>query len=245
MRRTSPDRSDKPDMPQTEFRRYAIYFTPPPGPLARFGATWLGWDIDTGRETPHPENIPDLPAPASELTKEPRRYGLHATMKPPFRLNCHATPDILKDALTAFCARHTPIALQSVTLTRMGRILALTPDGDTDALNLLAASVVRQFDRFRAAPDDAEITRYQTPNLNAAQMANVAQWGYPYVLDQFRWHMTLTGKRPQKQIAQIEASLTAKLNPILPRPFIIDGLSLVGEDRQGHFHLIHRALLTG
>ncbi|HDR28083.1 MAG TPA: phosphonate metabolism protein, partial [Rhodovulum sp.] len=26
------------------YKRYAIYFAPEPGPLAEFGAAWLGWD---------------------------------------------------------------------------------------------------------------------------------------------------------------------------------------------------------
>src|SRR5690625_3806511 len=33
----------------TRFRRYAIYWAPPAGSdLARFGASWLGWDADLG-----------------------------------------------------------------------------------------------------------------------------------------------------------------------------------------------------
>ena len=69
-----------------DWRRQAIYFAPPAGsPLARFGAAWLGWDPEAGAEV---EGLPvaGLPLPREALVAAPRRYGFHATLKPPFRL---------------------------------------------------------------------------------------------------------------------------------------------------------------
>lgn len=232
-------------MPQTQFRRYAIYFTPPPGQLARFGAAWLGWDIVSGCAAPHPDDILGLPTAIADLTQKPRRYGLHATIKAPFRLHPATAPEALQDALVAFCTTRAPVSLAAVTLTRMGHFLALTAEGATTALDLLAADTVRQFDHFRAPPNDAEIARHQGPQFSEKQKANALRWGYPHVMDQFHWHMTLTGKCPPMHSAQIEASLALKLTPLLPRPFIIDALSLVGEDSESNFHLIHRAALSG
>ncbi|PKP65441.1 MAG: phosphonate metabolism protein, partial [Alphaproteobacteria bacterium HGW-Alphaproteobacteria-8] len=74
-----------------QMHRFALYYAPPPGPLADFAADWLGWDATAGREMPHPI-VPGLPGPVEELTRAPRKYGLHGTLKPPFRLAQGATP---------------------------------------------------------------------------------------------------------------------------------------------------------
>ena len=230
-------------MPDPAFRRYAIYYTPPDGPLARFGAAWLGWNIALGQSEPHPEGITGLPAPIAQLSETPRRYGFHATIKPPFRLAQGAQPEALNDALTSFCATRAPVTLDGIGLARLGRFLAIVPTGNTDALDRLAADTVRQLDPFRAALTPAEVARHTHPRMNAAQSENLHLWGYPHVMDQFRWHMTLTGKRPAPEATRTQAALAPVLAPLLSRPLVIDALSLVGEDSDGFFHFIHRAPL--
>ncbi|MAU53640.1 MAG: phosphonate metabolism protein [Roseovarius sp.] len=222
------------------FARYAIYFTPAPGPLADFGAAWLGWDPVRGAPCPHPA----LDLPVAEITATPRRYGLHATMKPPFRLAPGQTGAALSEALAAFCADHAPAVLDGLGLARLGRFIALRPEGDEGALNALAAATVRAFDPFRAPLTEAELARRRARPLTRAQEANLRAWGYPYVMDAFRFHITLTGDLPTDTLAAVQAALAPRLAPILPRPFVIDALSLLGEDPQGRFHLIHRHTLT-
>ncbi|HBR36147.1 MAG TPA: phosphonate metabolism protein, partial [Sulfitobacter pontiacus] len=63
------------------FKRYAIYYTPPPGDFARRGAVWLGWDVQAGEAVAHPD-IEGLDI--AKLTQRPRKYGLHGTVKAPF-----------------------------------------------------------------------------------------------------------------------------------------------------------------
>ncbi len=232
-------------MPLSAYRRYAIYYTPPPGPLARFGAEWLGWDIAEGCSPAARPDIRGLPADMDTLTETPRRYGFHATIKPPFRLAPTQTEAALTAALSAFCATRAPACAAGLELARLGRFLALVPVGDTGSINTLAADVVRDLDVFRAAPTAAEIARYDSPNLSAVQSRNLHRWGYPHVIDSFRWHMTLTGKHSRADIAKIHAALTPALTPLLPRPYTLDALSLTGEDAVGNFHLIRRIPLTG
>ncbi len=232
-------------MPDRLFRRYAIYYTPAPSPLARFGAAWLGHDIASGTSVFHPQNIKGLPAAITDLTETPRRYGFHATIKPPFRLAADASPEALMDALEQFCADQPPVALDGAELARFGRFLAIAATGDTAALTRLAAHTVHQFDIFRAPPNAAEIARHQRPQISAAEAKNLRLWGYPHVMEQFRWHMTLTGKRPARETAQIQTALAPIIAPMLAPPPVIDALSLVGEDADGGFHLIHRAPLRG
>lgn len=229
-------------MPEPVFRRFAIYYIPPPGPLARFGAEWLGWDIAAGAPAARRADIPGLPAPLDALTEAPRRYGFHATIKPPFRLAPGQTEAALTATLREVCAARAPVTTAGLEIASLGRFLALTPRGDTSALTALAADIVRALDLFRATPTAAETARHQRATLSAAQTENVRLWGNPHVMDSFRWHMTLTGKRPRAEAEQTRAALAPMLAPLL-RPLRIDALSLVGEDATGHFHQIHSAPL--
>lgn len=226
------------------FKRYGIYYTPPPGPFAEAGAAWLGWDAAAG-ETRRPPAIAGLPVPWEAITATPRKYGFHATIKPPFRLAPGYDAGALKAAFAALCARQAPVVIEALTLAPLGRFLALIPQGETPDLAALAATSVRALDPFRAPLTDDERARRRAAGLTPAQDALLQRWGYPYVMEAFRFHMTLTGTLPQAALAAVTAALEAHLVPLLPRPLPIDALSLVGEDAAGRFHLVHRIALSG
>jgi len=215
--------------------RHAIYWLPE-GPLGAWGAAWLGWDPGTGQEVPHPD-----PALAS-LTEEPRRYGVHATLKAPFRLAPGRTEDELAQALAAFAARRGPAEAPGLRLARIGRFLALVPEDDA-AINALAAACVTELDPFRAPPSSAELQRRRAAGLDAAEEANLLRWGYPYVLDRFRFHVTLSGPLDQGQEERVRAILD-RHPPPLPRPFRLSALAHLGEGADGRFRLVHRYTLS-
>jgi len=225
------------------FTRYAIYYAPPAtADWSRFAASWLGWDMETGAELPHPD-IAGLDV--AEITAVPRKYGLHATMKPPMRLAKGQTQAALEDACAALAERQQPVTLDGLQLARLGRFLALRPVGDETALNALASACVRDLDPFRAPAPEAELARRRAAGLSAEQDENLSRWGYPYVLGQFRFHITLTGKLPKPQLPLVEDALASHLLPLLPEPFEIRDLALMGEAEDGQFHLIHRYALSG
>jgi putative phosphonate metabolism protein len=226
------------------FQRYAIYFTPPLGPLSDFGAAWLGWDVNGGTEVAHPE-LPELASSISEITKTPRKYGFHATMKPPFRLDEEYSFEDLRASAAEICASLAPVKLDGLKLDQIGRFLALTPVGNEAALNGLAGDVVRAFDRFRAPASEAELQRRRAAGLSAAQEENLTTWGYPYVMEECHFHMTLSGKLSKSQISETHARLSDVIDPLLPKPFEIRDLSLVGEAEDGRFHFIERFALSG
>lgn len=226
-----------------QFSRYAIYVTPPPGPFATFGAAWLGWDADSGEE-PVRADVPNLPLARAAITEAPGNYGFHATIKPPFRLAVGRSEAELRDALVAFCARHAPVVLDGLELARLGRFLAVVPTGDQTSLNALAADTVRCLDPFRAAMTDAELSRRRKSRLTRAQEALLLEWGYPYVMNEFRFHLTLTGNLPKTHVEKVMAILMTVLAPLLPAPFVIDALSLMGESPDGRFHVLDRVPLT-
>lgn len=172
--------------------RYAIYYVPAAASvLYRFGASVLGYDAYTGKDCAHPEGVDAAAWPA--LTREPRVYGFHATMKPPMRLRDGATERDLTEAFTAFCRNQTPVDAGKAVIRQLGAFIAITPDKPSEPLNALAGSCVRHFDSFRAMPTEQELTRRLTPGITDRQIEHLYRWGYPYVFDDFRFHMTLTG----------------------------------------------------
>lgn len=227
-----------------DYTRYAIYFTPAPGPLADFGAAWLGWDIATGTPHAHPD-LPDLPLPVEKITRTPRKYGFHATIKPPFRLAPGTQAAALSDALSTLCESVAPVTLDGLRLSQIGRFLALVPEGETDALSALAARVVRDLDPFRAAPTDEELARRRARPLTERQDTMLRDWGYPYVMEEFRFHMTLSGALPPDALEPTFQALSPMVAKVVAHPTRIDRLSLVGEREDGRFETIRDVVLTG
>ncbi len=223
--------------------RYAIYYTPPPGAFAAFGASWLGWDVEAGCRVVQP-SLPGLTRLLSEITATPRRYGFHATLKPPFRLAEGQDQAALDAAVVRLADTLAPVRMNGLKLADIGRFLALMPDGDPTTLDALAARVVETLDGFRAPIGEAERARRAT-GLSPRQAALLERWGYPYVLEEFRFHMTLTGPFDRAEAAPVSAALVPRLAACLPRPFLLDALSLVAEGEDGYFRVLHRYALSG
>lgn len=226
------------------FARYAIYYLPSPdADWTRFATRWLGWDCATGRTTVPPA-LDGLPRPWDEITATPRRYGLHATIKPPFRLAEGVTLADLQAACAAICATTRPVRLDGLKLTTLGRFLALRPVGDETALNALATRCVRDLEPFRA-PLTAEERARRTAGLRPDLIQNLDRWGYPHVMEAFRFHITLTGPLKPKEREATREVLARHLTPLLPHPFILGELALVGEDANGFLHSLRRFPLSG
>ncbi|MEP2716075.1 DUF1045 domain-containing protein [Pseudophaeobacter sp.] len=225
------------------FTRYAIYYAPPAdAEWSQFATQWLGWDMEAGHAATQPE-IAGLDL--AEITAVPRKYGLHATLKPPMRLAAGCTLEDLQAACAALASHLAPVTLEGLHLARLGRFLVVQVSGAETALSQFAAACVQGLDRFRAPASEAELAKRRAAGLTPAQEANLTTWGYPYVLDQFRFHLTLTGKLPKADLPAVEAALNTHLIPLLPKPLVIRNFALVGEDPEGRFHLLHRYALTG
>ena len=175
--------------------RYAIYFVPPArSDLYRFGARFLGYDCYTGGDLGHPPDI-GLGATAwEELTREPRRYGFHATLKAPFRLLPPFTEPDLVAELDRFSALPRASVSVEPTIRAIERFIAIVPRGASAAVDQLAADCVTAFDRFRRPLTPQERNRRVAAGGHARQIdENLDRWGYPFVFEDFRFHMTLTG----------------------------------------------------
>lgn len=179
--------------------RYALYFAPlDDRPLWTFGSTTIGWDAETATPSPPRPPSPALAAGWVEATAEPRRYGFHATLKAPFALADDVRVDDLLDAAAMFAA--TPRALPALHLEAriIAGFVALVPNAANAALDDLAAACVRDFDRFRAPLSEKDRARRAPELLTPRQRDYLDRWGYPFVFEEFRFHMTLTGRLPRE-----------------------------------------------
>lgn len=181
----------------------------------------------------------DIPG-AEQATETPRRYGFHATLKPPFRLAEGTTAEGLGTAV-ALAAAATPAVLGAeLRLARLGPFLALVPAGDHAPFGQLGAEMVRRLDPFRAPAPLAEIARRRAQGLSEAEERNLARWGYPHVMESFRFHMTLSGALGPEEGARFEAALAPAVKAAVPSPFEIRDVTLAGEDDEGRFHDLQR-----
>jgi putative phosphonate metabolism protein len=171
--------------------RYAIYFAPPDGSaLAPAGSRWLGRDAVSGATLVQPPCPGIAPARLAELTSGARRYGFHGTLKPPFRLRAGRKPDELGQAVAALAARQQRFFF-TLRLATLAGFFAWLPAEAHDEIAAVAAACVTGLEDFRAPPDELELARRRR-GLNPNQAALLQRWGYPYVLDEFRFHLTLS-----------------------------------------------------
>lgn len=209
--------------------RYAVYWAPPvDSALHTFGTAWLGRDCATGETLPPPGGIDTETWRAA--TADPRVYGFHGTLKPPFRT---ADPDGLLAALERFTASRIAFDIPPLKLARLGRFLALIPGAPAPALLQLAADCVRDFDGFRLPAPPEELARRRKAGLTPRQDDHLVRWGYPYVLEEFRFHLTLTGKVDTPTGDAIEALLTPQVAPFCAAPLRIGELTLFEQESPG------------
>ena len=222
--------------------RAALYFTcPKDDPLTRAAVDWLGRDAWRGLDA----NAAAGAGPES-VVREPRRYGFHATLKPPFRLADGKSVEALRAAVAAFAAGRPALTIASLDLARIGAFFALVPGGEAPGLDALAGAVVTAFEPFRAPPTEAEIARRGPDRLTPRQREHLEAWGYPYVFDEFRFHMTLTGRVPAEDHDAVEAALRTRFAPFIGRPLAVDTLCLFVEpDPPGDFVVDMAVRLAG
>ena len=224
------------------FDRYAIFYTAPPGAFADFCASWLGWDSRSGARVPHPD-IGNLDV--ATLTATPRKYGFHGTLKAPFHLTQTANEAGLHDAVADFAKATAPVLDLPMSLQLHHGFIALRPTGETPELNRLAARIVVDLDAFRTAAPPKELARRRAAGLTPRQDHNMMTWGYPFILEDFHFHLTLSGRLDDATGESIIQAVAPHMNPVLPDTIAIDHIALMGQAGDGMFHEIHRYALAG
>ena len=210
--------------------RFALYWAPREDTaLARFGAGWLGRDAATGRALPQPAIAELAPERIAAITRAPRRYRFHATLKAPFRLAAGRSAAELHGAVSRFAAAQAAFEIGLLHLEPLAGFLALTPQLPSPRLQAFAAACVRDLDRFRAPPSAAEIARRRQSGLSPRQDAQLLAFGYPYVLADFRFHLTLTDRLEPPERDRLLTILRSRATAALARPVRIEDLCLFAQ----------------
>ncbi len=225
--------------------RYGIYFAPAPGALLHeLGSRWLGRDAITG-ESLDPELRANLTHDFwCHATLSPRRYGFHATLKPPFRLAESACFEDLQSALHKFAAAHSAFIAPPLAVNGLGRFLALTLMEPCEQFANLAADCVSEFDRFRAPATEEELAQRLHDKLSLREREHVLRWGYPYVFDTWKFHMSLTGSLPAHHLPPLEQHLSERFCAVSRQPLPVDAICIFHEPHPGApFRIVERATL--
>jgi putative phosphonate metabolism protein len=206
------------------FPRYAIYYAPAQGSsLDQFGAEMLGYDAWIGAALPFPAGVMDDEPDWRAMTEDPRKYGFHATLKAPISLADGKTESGLLAACADFAGQPRRIPVITPVVNSISGFIAVTPAERSSELEQFAADCVRAFEPFRA-PLTAEDRHRRNPSkLTPRQLEYLDRWGYPYVMEEFRFHMTLT--------CRLDAERRASMLTMLRELFAVLGFERLAIDR--------------
>ncbi|NGP17065.1 DUF1045 domain-containing protein [Devosia aurantiaca] len=222
-------------MPQ----RFAIYYAPSTSdPLWDRSTAWLGRDPASGEF--FEGTVAGIErARLLNLTQSASRYGFHATLKPPMALAAGATVEDLEDALAEFARTQQPVELGRLRLADLDGFLALVPDRENTALQDFAAHVVESFEPLRAPLSPRDFAARLAKGLTPRQEELLEAYGYPYVFDEFRFHMTLTDRLAEEDREELQSAAQTWFGPVLEEPVTLDRLVLYSEAESGTLFVRH------
>jgi len=222
------------------FPRYAIYYAPAQGSsLDQFGAEMLGYDAWIGAALPFPGDVIERIADWRELSSDPRKYGFHATLKAPMALADGKSEKLLLAACAEFAGAPRPIPRFVPIVNSISGFIAVIPGERSSELQHLAADAVRAFDGFRAPLSTEERARRNPSRLTPRQAEYLDRWGYPYVMEEFRFHMTLTGRLDDTRREHVLAMLRERFARLGLAELAIDRIALFRqEDAKTPFTII-------
>ncbi len=219
--------------------RVALYWTPEPhDPLAALAAAWLGRDAETGALVPHPD-VDGL----SALTEAPRVYGFHATLRPPMRLATGWEEFVA--AARDVAARVASFDMPPLRVSDLSGFIALRESAPCPALQALCDACVLGTDRHRLQPGADELAKRRKAGLSARQETMLQRWGYPYVLEEWFFHVTLSRRLQAAEMARVLPEATKYFAPALAVSRRVEAMSVCTQRDGGPFLVAERLRLCG
>ena len=147
--------------------------------------------------------------------------------------------------MKAFSEQHRKFFIGQMKVAKLGSFVAIIQENASDEFANLASEIVRSFEGYRAPLRDEDIAKRRKAGLTPRQDELMLQWGYPYIFEEFKFHLTLTGKLSEQNAQIVCDRLTDHLKPILDTPVEAIDLCLYGEREDGRFEIIERFPFLG
>ncbi len=218
--------------------RVALYWAPAvQDPLHALGSAWLGRDAESGARIAVGNDT-------EEAVAGPALYGFHATLRPPMRL---ATGwDEFMAAAESVAGSVAPFAMPPLRVADMDGALALVEAAPCPALRGLADACVEHTDRHRLPPDDVELARRRLASLSPLHETLLQRWGYPYVMQAWQFHVTLTRRLDERERAWLRLAAETHFGASLQSARSVRELCIFTQAEAGApFLIAERLKLTG
>lgn len=217
-------------------RRLAVYAAPRPATAWHdLAASWMG-------RSPEPAAVPARPARVdeqlAELTSAAARYGFHATLRNPFVPAADVDLEAVDETLRALAAS-LPSLRPTLRIDLLAGFPAFLPASDRGQGDL-AAACVRGCAGIAAPPSADELARRRQAGLSRRQEELLVRWGYPYVMDEFRFHMTLGRRLRPGEADAVLAAARSHFGEVDGTAFPLDDLVLFEQVDDGPFEVRSR-----
>ena len=236
----------------TNYKRVAIYFLPKKNSsLENFGKNLLGRDINkkkkislTRRQKYFISRGFTFFDELKDYCEQPAKYGFHATLKAPFRLKRNVKTKNFYDVISHIAAQHSRFKIQGLKIVYSKKFTFITSRKPNKLLINLENDLVKHLDTFRAELNKKEIKKRIPDSLTFKQNKYLKEWGYPFVFDQFKFHMTLMNQNNNKLSNKQKLELEKLIYKISNNVIEFNEISLLGENKNGHFEEIKRFKLN-
>jgi hypothetical protein len=129
-------------------------------------------------------------------------------------------------------------ALPPLAVENMDGFLALREQAPSPDLQALADSAVATLDGFREQPEAAELARRRRHGLTDAEDAMLERWGYPYVFQLWRFHITLSRRLDEAEMRKARPLAEAYFAEPLARSRRVSSLAVFTQRAAGQPFLI-------
>ena len=236
----------------TNYKRVAIYFLPKKNSsLENFGKNLLGRDINkkkkislTRRQKYFINRGFTYFDELKDYCEQPAKYGFHATLKAPFRLKRNVKTKNFYDVISHIATQHSRFKIKGLKIVYSKKFTFITSRKPNKLLINLESDLVKHLDTFRAELNKTEIKKRIPDSLTFKQNKYLKEWGYPFVFDQFKFHMTLMNQNNNKLSNKQKLELEKLIYKISNNVIEFNEISLLGENKNGHFEEIKRFKLN-
>ena len=235
-----------------KYSRYAIYYAPPKeSSLEEFGRYWFGWDPLNAKLINNKHRINYLNRFGIKnlinIDKNvliPKKYGFHGTLIPPFKLNKNYSTNTLFKKTEEIAKKFKKFKFYKFKLKKINNFYAFVQNKKNNNINKLSNRLVRELFKFRSPLTKKEIDRRNPSKLSKLQLSILYKWGYPYLMSEFNFHMTLasevTGNKLYSELKKIEKNKEIILNEINN----FDKIYIFGENQKGMFENLENFSLS-